>query len=90
MLPFVVQNATKTLGLRANYLPRTSNILTTNPLASPRIVQTQPRVGGRRWTHTVKWRPVQVLDEYVMNNYVRFELLADGVKTDGCQKRHDL
>ncbi|KAI0006935.1 alpha-ketoacid dehydrogenase kinase [Xylariaceae sp. FL0662B] len=71
MLPFAVHNATKTLRLMKSCCPR-SSIQRTTCLPVPR----PPALGlsidhrrlreSRRWAHhSAKWRPVQVLDDWV-------------------------
>ncbi|KAI1414295.1 alpha-ketoacid dehydrogenase kinase [Hypoxylon sp. FL1857] len=70
MLPIAVQNATKTLWLTTR--PRASidpaRVLLLPPVASRLLVDhyhKNTNKPSRRWTHTAKWRPVQVLDEWV-------------------------
>ncbi|KAI0118502.1 alpha-ketoacid dehydrogenase kinase [Hypoxylon sp. NC0597] len=70
MLPIAVQNATKTfwLNTRARVSVDTARVLLLPPVASRLSVDhyhNDPNKTGRRWTHTAKWRPVQVLDEWV-------------------------
>ncbi|KAI1133840.1 alpha-ketoacid dehydrogenase kinase [Hypoxylon sp. FL0543] len=70
MLPIAVQNATKTLWLttrsRASIDPARALLL---PPVSSRLpvdhYHNNPNRTNRRWTHSAKWRPVQVLDEWV-------------------------
>ncbi|KAI0834154.1 alpha-ketoacid dehydrogenase kinase [Hypoxylon sp. FL0890] len=70
MLPIAVQNATKTLWLttrsRASMDPARALLLP--PVASRLLVDhyhKNSNIPSRRWTHSAKWRPVQVLDEWV-------------------------
>ncbi|KAI2619068.1 alpha-ketoacid dehydrogenase kinase [Hypomontagnella submonticulosa] len=68
MLPFAVQNATRTLRLTTR--PRASidsaRAFNMSPVASRLAVDySNPNRINRRWTHSTKWRPVQVLDEWV-------------------------
>ncbi|KAI0964981.1 branched-chain alpha-ketoacid dehydrogenase [Xylaria arbuscula] len=72
MLPFAVQNATKTLRLSACFSAQVSSISTTtaapraHSLCRPLGRNGVATVDGRRHTHaTAKWRPVQALDEWV-------------------------
>ncbi|OTA94366.1 hypothetical protein M434DRAFT_394773 [Hypoxylon sp. CO27-5] len=70
MLPIAVQNATKTFWL--NTRPRvsidTARAFLLSPVASRLSVDhyyNDLNKTRRQWTHTAKWRPVQVLDEWV-------------------------
>ncbi|KAI1654878.1 alpha-ketoacid dehydrogenase kinase [Daldinia decipiens] len=69
MLPFAVHNATKTLRLtsrlRASIIPARIPL---SPLLASRLI-TNPNnssITSKRWSHAAKWRPVQVLDEWVI------------------------
>ncbi|KAI1079309.1 alpha-ketoacid dehydrogenase kinase [Whalleya microplaca] len=71
MLPFAVHNATKTFRLKQKGpLP---NRVPTIPIPIPRRPLLGPidhrcflgEASSRRWAHSAKWRPVQVLDEWV-------------------------
>ncbi|KAI2471891.1 alpha-ketoacid dehydrogenase kinase [Annulohypoxylon bovei var. microspora] len=71
MLPIAVQNATKTLRLTTR--PRASidsvRALVLPPQVASRLGNHDSRnfsKTSRRWTHSAKWRPVQVLDEWVV------------------------
>ncbi|KAI2777263.1 alpha-ketoacid dehydrogenase kinase [Daldinia loculata] len=69
MLPFAVQDATKTLRLTSR--PRASIIparIPLSPLLASRLIidRNNSSITSKRWSHTAKWRPVQVLDEWVV------------------------
>ncbi|KAI1800556.1 alpha-ketoacid dehydrogenase kinase [Daldinia bambusicola] len=69
MLLFAVQDATKTLRLTSR--PRASIItarVPVSPLPASRLItdRNNPSIKSKRWSHTAKWRPVQVLDEWVV------------------------
>ncbi|KAI0398248.1 branched-chain alpha-ketoacid dehydrogenase kinase [Xylariaceae sp. FL0594] len=69
MLPYAVQNATKNLRLSARYLAPTSTVIAsaihTGSAPLPRSRPSGCPHYIRRWAHTAKWRPMQVLDEWV-------------------------
>lgn len=64
MLPIAVQNATKTFRLttRTRASIDQARALVRLPQVASRLVNWNE--DSRRWTHSQKWRPVQVLDEY--------------------------
>ncbi|KAI0845535.1 alpha-ketoacid dehydrogenase kinase [Daldinia vernicosa] len=69
MLPFAVQDATKTLRLTSR--PRASIIsarVPLSPLLASRLITGRNNSSrtSKRWSHTAKWRPVQILDEWVV------------------------
>ncbi|KAF3064235.1 kinase 2, mitochondrial [Daldinia childiae] len=69
MLPFAVQDATK--ALRLTYRSRASIIparIPLSPLLTSRLITDRNSfsITSKRWSHAAKWRPVQVLDEWVV------------------------
>ncbi|CAJ2508113.1 Uu.00g092990.m01.CDS01 [Anthostomella pinea] len=70
MLPFAVQNATKTVRLSSRIVTKPCRLFAPTRALDHHhhhIYNSDPRTNndGRRWAHTAKWRPVQVLDEWV-------------------------
>ncbi|KAI1205934.1 alpha-ketoacid dehydrogenase kinase [Annulohypoxylon truncatum] len=71
MLPIAVQNATKTFRLTARTRASIdqARALVRPPQVASSLVNNEYASFGRasrRWTHSAKWRPVQVLDEWVV------------------------
>ncbi|XXH00449.1 U3 snoRNP protein [Hypoxylon texense] len=68
MLPLGVQNVTQTIRLTTCPRPsqKSTRLRLLSPIASRSLIQQGNGIGTvRRWSHSAKWRPVQVLDEWV-------------------------
>ncbi|KAI0169504.1 alpha-ketoacid dehydrogenase kinase [Hypoxylon sp. FL1284] len=69
MLPLAAQNVTQTIRLTTRLRPYqdAARVRLVSPIASRLLLSRHGDYTGtaRRWTHSAKWRPVQVLDEWV-------------------------
>ncbi|KAI1771842.1 alpha-ketoacid dehydrogenase kinase [Hypoxylon cercidicola] len=68
MFPLAVQNVTQAIRLttRPRPSPKPTRVRLLSPIASRPLIQQDHRIGTSRWwSHSAKWRPVQVLDEWV-------------------------